>query len=198
MFGSTIKLDKELIARVKKFSDIAGYSSPREFITHAVEKELAKLEDAGSEEEIPYLSLIIINTEGPVATRGCRTRRQRCDRRATEACLSMARTRLSVTTSRGSRTGLPVSRQNISAREVKGLRSVHHGRRHILHFNATFHPTAAWVIQQSREEAVLIVVSTQRLRHLALQRILKHHLSFPTGRSPRDSSPQIPVVPRTA
>lgn len=54
MFGSTrsIKLDKELIARVKKFSDIAGYSSPAEFITHAIEKELAKLEDAGSEEEI--------------------------------------------------------------------------------------------------------------------------------------------------
>lgn len=52
MFGSGVKLDKELIARVKKFSDIAGYSSPAEFITHAVEKELAKLEDAGSEEEI--------------------------------------------------------------------------------------------------------------------------------------------------
>ncbi len=52
MFGSTIKLDKELIARVKKFSDIAGYSSPAEFITHAVEKELAKLEGAGSEDEI--------------------------------------------------------------------------------------------------------------------------------------------------
>ena len=52
MFGSTIKLDKDLIARVKKVSDIAGYSSPEEFITHALEKELAKLEDAGSEEEI--------------------------------------------------------------------------------------------------------------------------------------------------
>ena len=52
MFGSKIKLDKELIARVKKISDIAGYSSPEEFITHALEKELAKLEDAGSEEEI--------------------------------------------------------------------------------------------------------------------------------------------------
>lgn len=52
MFGPKVKLDKELIARVKKFSDIAGYSSPAEFITHAVEKELAKLEDAGSEEEI--------------------------------------------------------------------------------------------------------------------------------------------------
>ncbi len=53
MFGSTkIKLDKELVARVKKYSDIAGYSSPEEFITHALEKELAKLEDAGSEDEI--------------------------------------------------------------------------------------------------------------------------------------------------
>ena len=52
MFGSKVKLDKELIARVKKVSDIAGYSTPEEFITHALEKELAKLEDAGSEEEI--------------------------------------------------------------------------------------------------------------------------------------------------
>jgi len=52
MFGSKIKLDKDLIAKVKKYSDIAGYSSPEEFIVHALEKELAKLEDAGSEEEI--------------------------------------------------------------------------------------------------------------------------------------------------
>lgn len=52
MFGSSIKLDKNLLARVKKYSDIAGYSSPAEFISHALEKELAKLEDAGDEEEI--------------------------------------------------------------------------------------------------------------------------------------------------
>ncbi len=53
MFGSSkIKLDKELIAKVKRYSDIAGYSSPEEFITHALEKELAKLEGAQSEEEI--------------------------------------------------------------------------------------------------------------------------------------------------
>ena len=53
MFGAgRIKLDKDLLARVKKYSDIAGYSSVEEFITHALEKELAKLEDAGSEEEI--------------------------------------------------------------------------------------------------------------------------------------------------
>jgi hypothetical protein len=50
--GGKVKLDKDLLARVKKYSDIAGYSSVEEFITHALEKELAKLEDAGSEEEI--------------------------------------------------------------------------------------------------------------------------------------------------
>ncbi len=50
--GGRIKLDKELIARVKRYSDIAGYSSVEEFITHALEKELAKLEGAESREEI--------------------------------------------------------------------------------------------------------------------------------------------------
>jgi len=47
-----VKLEKELVDKVKKYSEIAGYSSPEEFITHALEKELALLEDAGSEEEI--------------------------------------------------------------------------------------------------------------------------------------------------
>ena len=50
--GNRIKLGKELIARVRRYADIAGYSSPEEFITHALEKELAHLEDADSEEEI--------------------------------------------------------------------------------------------------------------------------------------------------
>jgi len=53
MFGATkIKLDADLVAKVKKYADIAGYSSPEEFITHALEKELSKLEGAESEEEI--------------------------------------------------------------------------------------------------------------------------------------------------
>ncbi|MBI5376069.1 MAG: hypothetical protein HZA77_11585 [Candidatus Schekmanbacteria bacterium] len=50
--GSKIKLDSELLKKVKKYSDIAGYSSVEEFITHAIEKELAALEDSDSEEEI--------------------------------------------------------------------------------------------------------------------------------------------------
>jgi hypothetical protein len=53
MFGKvSIKIDKDLLAKVKKYADIAGYSTPEEFVTHALEKELAKLEDADSEEEI--------------------------------------------------------------------------------------------------------------------------------------------------
>ena len=53
MFGSTkIKLDKDLVAKIRRYASIAGYSSPEEFITHAREKELAKLEGADSEEEI--------------------------------------------------------------------------------------------------------------------------------------------------
>lgn len=52
MFGKNVKLDKDILEKVKKYASIAGYSSPEEFITHALEKELAQLEDAGSEEEI--------------------------------------------------------------------------------------------------------------------------------------------------
>jgi hypothetical protein len=52
MFGSGLKLDKALLARVKRYSDLAGYSSVEEFITHALEKELALLEKADSEDEI--------------------------------------------------------------------------------------------------------------------------------------------------
>ncbi|MGH9620573.1 MAG: hypothetical protein ACRD45_12850 [Bryobacteraceae bacterium] len=49
---STIKLDKDLVARAKKCSELAGYSSPEEFIEHIVEKELSRLEGAESDEAI--------------------------------------------------------------------------------------------------------------------------------------------------
>ncbi|MFQ5718666.1 MAG: hypothetical protein ACE5IK_03875 [Acidobacteriota bacterium] len=53
MFGSVkVKLDKDLVDRIRKYAELAGYATPEEFITHALEKELAKLEDAGSDEEI--------------------------------------------------------------------------------------------------------------------------------------------------
>ncbi len=52
MFGDAIKLNKDLMARVRKCSEAAGYSSPQEFVQHIVERELAKIEDAGSTEDI--------------------------------------------------------------------------------------------------------------------------------------------------
>ncbi len=52
MFGPKVRINKNLMERVRKYSDIAGYSSVEEFVEHALENELAKLEDADSEDEI--------------------------------------------------------------------------------------------------------------------------------------------------
>ena len=52
IFGGNVKLDKALLAKVKRYADLAGYSSVDEFITHALEKELKLLEGAESEEEL--------------------------------------------------------------------------------------------------------------------------------------------------
>jgi hypothetical protein len=53
MFGSSrIILDKALFAKVKRYARLAGYSSADEFVTHALERQIALLEAADSEEEI--------------------------------------------------------------------------------------------------------------------------------------------------
>ncbi len=52
MFGPKVKLSKELFDRVRKYADIAGYSSVDEFVSHALEKELEFIGEADSEEEI--------------------------------------------------------------------------------------------------------------------------------------------------
>jgi len=52
MGHAKVKLDKELLEKVKKFAQMAGYSSSQEFITHCLEKEIAKLEESDSEEEV--------------------------------------------------------------------------------------------------------------------------------------------------
>jgi metal-responsive CopG/Arc/MetJ family transcriptional regulator len=52
MFNGTIKLKKDLLQRVERCAKAGGYSSPQEFVEHIVERELAKLEDAQSDEEI--------------------------------------------------------------------------------------------------------------------------------------------------
>jgi len=52
MFNTSIKLKKATWQRVRRCSEAAGYSSPEEFVEHLLSKELAKLEDAESDEEI--------------------------------------------------------------------------------------------------------------------------------------------------
>ena len=52
MFGRKIKIDKDLYEKVKIYAEIAGYSSLEEFVTHALEKQIAELEESESEEDI--------------------------------------------------------------------------------------------------------------------------------------------------
>ena len=54
MFGSEnkIKLEKDLIERIKRVSEVAGYASHEEFIVHVLEKELANFEEGDSDEDI--------------------------------------------------------------------------------------------------------------------------------------------------
>jgi metal-responsive CopG/Arc/MetJ family transcriptional regulator len=47
-----VKLDKDLMDKVKKYSELAGYSSVEEFVAHCLEKEISKLEESDSEEEV--------------------------------------------------------------------------------------------------------------------------------------------------
>jgi hypothetical protein len=55
MFGGKtvkVKLDRDLVDKLRKVADVAGYATVDEFITHVLEKELAKLEGSDSEEDI--------------------------------------------------------------------------------------------------------------------------------------------------
>ncbi len=47
-----IKIDSNLFARVKKAAEVAGYSSTEEFVTHIIEKELAKYETDETDEKV--------------------------------------------------------------------------------------------------------------------------------------------------
>ncbi|MGD9548560.1 MAG: hypothetical protein AB7V45_13595 [Candidatus Krumholzibacteriia bacterium] len=49
--GDKIKLDKELLARVQRCAEIAGYASADEFVRHVLEREIAKFEEGGSSED---------------------------------------------------------------------------------------------------------------------------------------------------
>ena len=52
MGKAKVKLDKDLLEKVKKFAELSGYSSAEEFVTHCLEKEISKLEESDEAEEI--------------------------------------------------------------------------------------------------------------------------------------------------
>ena len=53
MFGNVkISIDKQLWEKLKRLAELAGYSSVNEFVIHALEKEVANIEEAESDEEI--------------------------------------------------------------------------------------------------------------------------------------------------
>ncbi len=53
MFGkAAVRIDKELWEKVKKYAEVVGYSSADEFVVHALEKEMATLEELDSDDEI--------------------------------------------------------------------------------------------------------------------------------------------------
>lgn len=47
-----IKIDGSLYERIKRKTQISGYSSPEEFITHLIEKELEKIESSDNDQII--------------------------------------------------------------------------------------------------------------------------------------------------
>ena len=49
--GSKIKLDKDLMEKIRRYAGIAGYATPEEFVQHVLEKELAKFEEDGADED---------------------------------------------------------------------------------------------------------------------------------------------------
>jgi hypothetical protein len=48
----TVKLNKDLWAKVAKAAEAGGYSSPQEFIEHVLEREIAKLAADQPDEEV--------------------------------------------------------------------------------------------------------------------------------------------------
>ncbi len=53
-FGKTvsIRLDKDLHARLTKVADVAGYATVDEFVAHVLEKEMLHFEDSKNDDEI--------------------------------------------------------------------------------------------------------------------------------------------------
>ncbi|MEW6378222.1 MAG: hypothetical protein AB1611_01310 [bacterium] len=53
MFGSKVKIDKDLLKRAEEYASRKGYPSVEEFISHVLEKEMrAEDESSESQEEL--------------------------------------------------------------------------------------------------------------------------------------------------
>ena len=54
MFGShaKVKIERDLMDRIAKVADVAGYATAEEFVVHVLEKEMLHFEDAGSDDDI--------------------------------------------------------------------------------------------------------------------------------------------------
>jgi hypothetical protein len=51
MFGPKVKIDRDLYGKLKRYASITGYSSVDEFVTHVLERDLKKLEEAAAGDE---------------------------------------------------------------------------------------------------------------------------------------------------
>jgi len=53
MFGrNRVKVPRELWEKIRRCAALAGYATPEEFVIHALEKEIAKLDADDSDENI--------------------------------------------------------------------------------------------------------------------------------------------------
>ena len=54
MFGNqkTVKIDKDLYFRLKESAERGGYSSVQELITHALEREAARIDESSDDEQV--------------------------------------------------------------------------------------------------------------------------------------------------
>ena len=52
MFGSKVKIDKELLTRATEYAAKSGYSSVEEFVSHLIEKEISRQDESLSEDKV--------------------------------------------------------------------------------------------------------------------------------------------------
>lgn len=49
--GGRLKIDKDLLEKVRKYAVLAGYATPEEFVQHVLEREIARFEEGGADED---------------------------------------------------------------------------------------------------------------------------------------------------